>query len=324
MGIIDILKPWFKSEEKYIAWLGIIGIIVLSLLSIYVSVLFNEWIKDFFLYIEQKDTAKFLHSCLVFVPIIIASVVVYCTKSYLAMWISFKWRKWYTEKVFTRWVDTGSHTSSRIDNPDQRISNDINTLCYSSITIFSGLFTELINCITFAIILYNISIGFSIFGFDIPGGLVWISIIYSALGTIVLFLIGRPLIGLNMTQEKYEANFRFGLIKIKEYGDVEGNSILRLRDMFLNIKDNYKMIVNRTLNINIFQNLYLSATIIVPMAIAAPNFFSGLITFGVVMQINSAFNQLQSSLSVLITSYPELARWKAAMNRCKYLFEELK
>lgn len=251
------ITPWFRSGEKKVAWSGLICAIFLSLSYVALSVVLNDWSKHFFDAIENKKLDAFLHRVLLFIPIVILLVSNFCALNYVTQWLSFRWRMWMTSAIQNDWLDNKryykiSNNLGHLDNPDQRITQDITSICYGAFSLFMSLFKSGINFITFAIILWgvskNISVPYKGDFIVIPGLLLWAALFYSLLGIFITFKIGRPLIALDRLQERYEADFRRRLIRViersEEVATIFGEEFERnrLKESFGSIAQNYYIV----------------------------------------------------------------------------------
>jgi putative ATP-binding cassette transporter len=324
------VKPWWTSEESRIAWWGLFGLIALSLISVYLTVIFNEWGKDFFESIGDKNLKEFVNQSFLFLPLFALLMAEFCCRAYLTSWLSFRWRRWMTQQIQDEWLtDKNYHKiqlhHSSFDNPDQRITEDIYIVCYSTTSLFVLFFRDGINFIAFSIILWNLSnhlnitIGEQVL--QIPGLLVWAAILYSAFGIFFTLKFGRPLIDLDRLQEKYEADFRHQLMRIserrEEIATLSGEKFERnrLRETFETLAQNYYSILKRNIYINLFQNFYIHGRIFVPLFIVGPLYLAGSISIGVLMQIRGMFVEVNTSLSSIIVSFHEIANLIASLQR---------
>lgn len=219
------------------------------------------------------------------------------------------------------------HTEQQqiIDNPDQRISDDLNVLTQYTLSLSLGLLSSLVTLCSFITILWHISgpMTFVIAQHTItlPGYMVWFALLYAVLGSLLIWWVGKPLVMLGFNQERYEANFRFGLIRIRENNDAialyhgEPREKQQLSNRFEAIRSNWWSIMRITRRLNIASNFYGQFAIVFPLLVAAPRYFSGAIQMGGLMQISSAFGQVQGSLSWFIDAFSNLATWKACVNR---------
>jgi vitamin B12/bleomycin/antimicrobial peptide transport system ATP-binding/permease protein len=332
------VKPWFVSEEKTLARTGVIALVLMSFFSVYMGVIMNEWSKDFYNTISDKNLSGFKTQVLRFIPILILLIIDFCTRQYFTAWYSFRWRRWKTELLQNHWLDDKHYYKMRIknqivDNPDQRIANDISQVTYGIIGLFQTFFRDGVNFFTFATILWGISntIPMEMFGIhiDIPGFLLWAAIVYSAFGIIITFKVGRPIIDLDRQQEKCEADFRYGLMRINERReeiatfsgeDVEKSS---LKSWFIALTSNYYQILKRTIYINLFQNFYLNVQMFIPLFIVGPAYFGGAITMGILMQIRGMFGEVSNSLMTMVYSYNSIASLIASMQRVANFKEQI-
>ena len=239
------------------------------------------------------------------------------------------WRRWMTEKYMSKWLSHQAyyHTEIQqtIDNPDQRISQDLNALTNGTLSLSLGLLSSLVTLFSFVAILWTVSGSISFMlndhQFVIPGYMVWFALLYAGMGSILIWWIGRPLVGLSFDQERFEANFRFGLIRIRDNADPialyhgaqqEKN---QLSGQFENIRGNWWSIMRLTKRLNVASTFYDQFANIFPILVASPRYFSNAIQLGTLMQVASAFGQVQGALSWFIGAFTDLASWKACVNR---------
>ena len=211
------------------------------------------------------------------------------------------------------------------DNPDQRIAEDLRALTANTISLVLGFISSAVTLLSFVGILWAISgpVTFALLQqeWTIPGYMVWFAIAYAGVGSWIIWWIGKPLVTQNYNQERFEANYRFGLIRVREYAEAialyrgEQRERAQLNENFEQIRQNWWAIMRTTKSLNIATNFYGQFAIIFPLLVAAPRYFSGAITLGVLMQISSAFGQVQDALSWFINAFTTLADWKASINR---------
>ena len=331
-----LLTHWWRSEEKKVAWLGLTALIIASLLVVYSSVLLNNWSREFFTSLEQKDLKKFTHLIIQFSIIIAFMIFTFCTKNYLNLWYSFRWRNWLTKYLEKKWLLSRSYyitplQDDDLDNPDQRLTEDIKRFSYSGVNLFITFFGEGVNVITFSIMLWGLShnISFPIFDqiIKIPGLLIWVAFFYSAIGIVTTFLVGKKLINLQAQQDQREGDFRFRLMKIREWREEiaqlrgEPFELQMLDNSFLALTKNYYNILRKTIYVNALQNFYMNGNTIIPLIIIAPLYFAGTLTLGVMMQIRGIFTYISHSLLSISFSFIEITGWLAALKRLQ-IFEK--
>ena len=324
-----LLKPYWVSEDRKAA-LGLLAFVVaLNLAVVAINVWLNNWNRIFYNALEAKDFPAFKTALAQFCAIAAAFIVVAVVKQFYTMRLQMRWRTWMTDRFLTRWTAHQAYyrieQSRSADNPDQRISEDIRSLTTDSLSLSLGLLNSVVTLLSFITILWTISgpISFALAGQEvtIPGYMVWVALVYAVVGSWITHRVGKRLIGLYFRQEQTEAGFRFGLVRLREnaegvalYGG-ERTEASVLRNRFTLIRDNWHwlMIYMRRL---VFVNAgYGQMAIVFPLIVAAPRYFAGKITLGGLMQINSAFGQVQGALSWFVDSYASLVNWQASSNR---------
>jgi len=331
--------PYFESEEK---WQGrglLAAIVALNLGLVYMAVLFNDWNKLFYDALQDKNQEVFWTQLGRFSYLAFAFIVIAVYKFYLTQLLEMRWRSWMTRTTLQRWL-TGqafyrlelqrfgtpqAGTDSTPDNPDQRIAEDINQFTSLTLGLSMGLLNSLVTLLSFVGILWGLSGGFSFtYGgqeYVIAGFMVWMALLYSAVGSWLTHLIGRRQIPLNFAQQRVEADFRHHMIRVREYSESialdRGEAVERsqLEGRFGAVLTNYLQLIRAQKNLVWFTSFFGQAAVIFPFIVAAPRFFSGAIQLGEVMQISSAFGQVQGALSWLVDSYPNLATWRATTDR---------
>lgn len=325
-----IAFPYFKGDDKWAGRALLAVVIGLQLFQVYLNVRFNTWYKAFYNSLQTKHWDIFLHQLGIFTILAAFFIISAVYQLYLQQWLLIRWRSWLTERYLTRWLDGGTHYRMRlrgdsVDNPDQRIADDLRSFVDSTISIGISLLGSIVTLASFVVILWNLSahnpLMIGSWSMQIPGYLVWAALIYAVFGTWVTHLVGRPLIQLNYDQERYEADFRFNLVRIRENAEEitlltgEQTEKRGLLDRFKNVVINWHGIMNRTKRLTFLTAGYNQAAVIFPFVVVSPLYFAGAMMLGGLMQISSAFGQVQSSLSFFVTAYSSIADWKAVLNR---------
>ncbi len=321
-----LARPYWKSEERTRAWGLLIAIIALTLGLVYVEVLFNDWYREFYNSLEQKNQADFTDLLLYFAFLAVVFIAASIYKLYLTQMLTMRWRAWLTRQYLAEWLERQVYyrlqlDSHGTDNPDQRIAEDLRLFTDGSLSLSLGLLQAVVTLASFVVILWSVSGAIEIFGVNIPGYMVWAALIYAILGSVLTHYVGRQLIPLNFQQERLEADFRFNLVRLRENaegialyrGERSENDVLLTR--FELIRANWWSLMTITKRLTGFTAGYSQAAIIFPYIVAAPRFFTGSMPLGGLMQIASAFGQVQSSLSWFVNSYGTLANWKASVDR---------
>lgn len=322
--------PYFVGEDRWAGRILLVAVIALEFAWVYVTVLLNEWSNAFYNSLQEKNYEAFKHLFWLFAAYATGAIIVAVYQIYLKQWLQIRWRTWMTDKYQQAWLEGQTHYRMRLkgdiaDNPDQRISVDINAYIEQTIAIFLGILNAVTSLASFAVILWGLSgdFRFNLFGSEIaiPGYLVWAAFAYAALGTWLTHLIGRVLVPLNYNQQRFEANYRVDLVRVRENGEqialMGGEPVERTRllDRFGHIIHNYWGLMIAQKRLTWFTAGYGQASTIFPYIVVAPAYFSNAIQLGQLMQTASAFGQVQSSFSFFVNSYQTLAEWKAVVDR---------
>jgi putative ATP-binding cassette transporter len=322
--------PYWRSEERWRARILLAVIVGLTLGGVFLLVLLNEWNREFFNAIQDKDFGSFGTLLIQFCVLAAVYIVGAVYKLYFTQMLQMRWRIWLTHRFVGRWLQHQAYyrlelADTRTDNPDQRISEDLNSFTSDTLSLGLGLLSSVVTLVSFISILWVISgpLNFVVGGVpvEIPGYMVWVAIGYAFVGSILAHLIGRPLIGLSFQQQRLEADFRYSLVRVREnaegiamYGG-ETPERTGLMGRVERIRLNWWQLMRFTKRLTFMTVGYAQIADIFPILVAAPRYFSGAISLGVLTQIGNAFGQVQGSLSWFIESYSQVAGWKAVVDR---------
>jgi putative ATP-binding cassette transporter len=334
--VLALALPYFNSEEKWKARGLLAAIIALNLAAVYMLVLLNEWNRVFYDSLQNKDQVTFWRELGRFTYLAFGFIIIAVYRFYLRQVLEMRWRRWMTANYLDRWLANkafyqlelkrfAKDTDAPPDNPDQRIADDLNMFTSSTLGLSMGLLSSVITLVSFVGILWTLSGSFS-FDFNgsaytIPGFMVWMAVLYCAIGSVLAHYIGRPQIALNFQQQRVEADFRVHLVRVREYSESialdRGEPVERqhLGDRFGSVLENYWKLIKAQKRLIWFTNGFGQAATVFPFIVAAPRFFSGAIQLGQLMQISSAFGRVQDSLSWFVDSYSALAAWRATTDR---------
>jgi vitamin B12/bleomycin/antimicrobial peptide transport system ATP-binding/permease protein len=321
-----LAKPYWVSEERAKGLALLVAVVGLSLGLVYLNVQFNSWYNDFYNAIQDKkgDEAWRLVGVFTFLAFIYIAAAVY--RLYLRQMLEIEWRKWLNERYLRNWLGERAYYKLQLldrgtDNPDQRIAEDLRVFVELTLRLALGLLSAVVTLISFVTILWIISGALEIGGISIPGYMVWAALLYAIAGTWLTHVIGKPLIGLEFERQRYEADYRFSLVRLRE--NSEGVALYRgekeelenFRGRFANVIANWWSIMRKQKQLGFFTTSYDQLAIIFPLVVALPRYLSGAIQLGGLMQISSAFGQVQGSLSWFIEAYTLFAQWKATVDR---------
>jgi putative ATP-binding cassette transporter len=325
-----IALPYFRSEERYTAC-GLLACVVSGQLALVaMAVAENYWRNAFFQTLQEKSWSGFVDQFLVYVAIGVGFVLATVYQRYFTQWLTIRWRHWLTARYLDRWLDGPVHyramiVPGRIDNPDQRIAEDVRQFIDTTLSLTVGLLGEIARLFSFVAVLWTLSdlIPVHLFGqsYVIPGYLVWAALIYAVLGTAMTHWIGRSLIPLDFEQERREADFRFALVRLRE--NAEAVALLRgetsekqeLLTRFRAIMQNWFRLMARQQWVGLFTGAYRRFSLYFPYFAMAPLYFGGNMQFGAFMQSGSAFNQVRDAFSYFISSYLKIAELSAVIQR---------
>ena len=326
-----LMSSYWHSKEKWKARGLLAGVIALSLGQVYMLVLLNGWNNDFYNALQERAFEEFWpligqFTCFAFLYIIMAVYAIYVKQI-----LEIKWRSWMTEKYLDRWLGHQIYYRLQVsgqddmDNPDQRIADDINSFVNLTLSLFVGFLKQLTSLVAFVVILWNLSGSLDIPLGDtvlsVPGYMVFVTLIYSVAGTWLAHKVGRRLIRLNYDQQRFEADFRFSMIRVREnsesvafYGG-EQPEMQNFKERFAMVISNFWGLMKRTKLLNFYVNGYAQIAIIVPVLMCAPQYFKGAMQLGGFMQTISAFGRVQDALSYFVESYDSIAQYAAVTRR---------
>jgi putative ATP-binding cassette transporter len=325
-----IAAPYFRSEDKWAGRGLLAAVIALELAGVYLTVLFNSWNNVFYNALQEHNQAVYTYQIGYFCVLAAFWVALNVYKLYLNQWLQIRWRRWMTARYLSGWLHDANHYRMQLlgdaaDNPDQRIADDTQRFVEQTLALGIGLLSAVVTLASFVIILWTLSneAPLHLFGKDIPipGYLVWGALIYAMVGTLFTHLIGRPLVGLNFQQQRYEADFRFNLVRVRENAEqialLHGEPVERSRLLarFALVVENWLGIMTRTKKLTALTATYSQASVIFPYVLIAPAYFAEKIQLGGMMQTASAFSSVQDSLSFFISSYRTLAEWQSVVAR---------
>ena len=326
-----LMSSYWHSQEKWKARGLLAGVIALTLGQVYMLVLLNGWNNDFYNALQQRAFESFWPLIGQFAGFAFLHIIFAVYAVYVRQILEIKWRKWMTDKYLDRWL--GHQTYYRLqvagqddmDNPDQRIADDVNSFVNLTLSLFVGVLKQATSLVAFVVILWNLSGSLDIPLGDtvlsVPGYMVFVTLIYSIVGTWLAHKVGRKLIRLNYDQQRFEADFRFSMVRVREnsesvafYGG-EKPELQNFRERFALVIGNFWGLMKRTKLLNFYVNGYAQIAIIVPVLMCAPQYFNGTMQLGGFMQTISAFGRVQDALSYFVQSYDSIARYVAVIRR---------
>ena len=327
----DLAWPYWKSDERWSAIGLLVSVIALNLFAVWLNVRLNTWNNNFYNALQQYNWNEFWRQFGIFGIIAFALIVDAVYSLYLRQILHIRWRRWLTEYFLHRWLDDQQYYRMQLDqsvtdNPDQRISDDLDSFATMSLGLSLGLLSSFVTLVSFLSILWVLSGALIVplgggAKISIPGYMVFAALIYAVAGTFLTRWIGYPLVRLGFNQQRYEADFRFSLVRLREnaenvafYGG-EARELDTFQTRFGRIIENWWGIIRRRKKLTWLTTGYGQLAVVFPFIVAAPRYFNKVIQLGGLMQIASAFGQVQDSLSFIISSYTEIAQYQAVVQR---------
>ncbi|WP_407313564.1 SbmA/BacA-like family transporter [Pseudomonas sp. nanlin1] len=323
-SLIPIISLYWGSQERAFAWFAILTLLALSILGVVSALAINEWYKNFYNAIQDRDVRGFYSLIGFFVGISIFCVARLVAVTYLVDLLALKWRRWLTRYYISKWGSASARAHEIewiIDNPDQRIAEDIKKFTFESLDLLCGLIYTAVSIISFSFVLVEISGEASVWGVTVPAHMFWAAILYAFFGTYICQRIGSSLVLLSNDQQRSEADLRFELVsfrsnslmqRIEKINCSRKASVMKKLEVSLT---NMRQVIMVKSRLTLFSISYNKFCLIFSSMLAVPRFFAGSLSFGDIMQINSAFGNLCENLCWFISAYERLAAWKATTQR---------
>ncbi len=325
-----LARPYFFSEDRWAGRVLLGTVIAIELSVVAINVMLNQWNNRFYNALQERNWDAFIYEIGFFCVLAAIYIVLAVYQLYLNQWLQIRWRRWMTRYYLDHWLAGANHYRMQLlgdaaDNPDQRIAEDINMFIDRTLAISVGLLSAIVTLVSFVVILWTLSAAapLHLFGasFTIPGYLVWAALLYAAVGTTLTHLIGWPLVSLNFRQQRFEADFRFNLVRVRENSEQiallggETAEQERLLDRFGYVVGNFLLIMHRTKKLTFLTSGYTQISIVFPFIVISPAYFAGAVQLGGLMQTASAFTSVQTALSFFVNAYRSLAEWRAVIAR---------
>ncbi|KWF70448.1 ABC transporter ATP-binding protein/permease [Burkholderia pseudomultivorans] len=327
----SLIKPYWVSSEWKVAWGLLVTIIAMNLCVVWINVQLNKWNAQFYNALQAKNVHDFPNLLMQFSALAFGFIILAVYGRYLRQMLGFRWRQWLTERFLGQWL--GDRAFYRIerdrlaDNPDQRITDDLQSFATTTLSLSLDLLSTVVTLVSFITILWSLAgaLTFAVGAtpVTIPGYMVWAAALYAVVGSLIIQKVGHPLVSINYQQQRVEADFRFGLIRVREnaeqiaFYDGEKTETGNAHSLFMRIRDNWWRVMKYTKRLTFVLSFYGQIAIIFPLVVAAPRYFAGAFSFGVLMQISSAFGTVSDSFSWFINSYATLVEWRATVNRLR-------
>ena len=325
-----LIRPFWLSGEKLVAWSLLLAVIASILVSVGVSAKLSFVFAEMMDGLNDRDMGVFKTAGLWYLGWVALGIVITLARVIFGRTLTIIWRRWLTGRFINKYLANRLYNQMElkdygIDNPDQRMSEDMEVLCDKSLGLILGMFHNLANIVTFAAVMWAVSgaLDFSWRGqdFSIPGYMMWLSVSYAIFVTWLVHKVAGSMTGLEFRRRGVEANFRFSLTRIRENAEsialIGGETRERasLGQCFSEIWKNWVELLKVRRNLNAVQSLTNQLMTLLPLVAAMPGYFAGTITFGGLLQLQGAFITLTRSLEWFANYYQKLAEWKSSVDR---------
>ncbi len=328
-----LTKSYWQSEEKKKAFFLLACIIALTLGIVFMLVQLNTWNNSFYTALQNYETDKIFAELIHFSWLAAIYIILAVYSYYLQQTLVLNWRRWLTTRFIDIWLQNKTYYNLQMfgkdtDNPDQRISEDVRQFVEMTLSFTIGILKAFCTFASFVVILYQLSgpLTFSFAGqtWTINGYMLWASLIYSVIGTYITHKLGHKLVKLNFVQQRYEADFRFSMMRLREsaesvaFYEGEGQEAKVFKQRFKQLLDNFWQLVNKQKQLVFLTSGYSQVAIIFPFVVAMNRYLAKQISLGGLMQVASAFGRVQDSLSYFVDMYSSIAQWQAVVMRLTY------
>jgi vitamin B12/bleomycin/antimicrobial peptide transport system ATP-binding/permease protein len=320
----SIAKSYWYSEEKWRARGLLLIVVLMSLGYTGLSVMLNNKRGELISALSAKDEARFWQTILIFVGILVVYAPLYAGYIYLRDRLGLQWRQWLTDHFIDRYFQHRAfynlnHAAANIDNPDQRIAEDVKSFTHESLNLLLAVVDSLLAIGAFSSVLWGIS-----------KPLILFLVIYALIGTLTTVgVFGKPLMQLNFAQLKKEADFRFSLVRVRENAEAiafyqgEQYESEQIKGRFVEVFDNLKRLIFWELNLNILTNAYEFIPFVLPAIVVAPGIFAGELEIGKVTEAQGAFIRVFFSLNLIVARFQSLTNFGAGVERLYTFLESL-
>ncbi|PWC17793.1 ABC transporter ATP-binding protein/permease [Brenneria corticis] len=326
----QLIAPFWCARRALLCWLLLLAVIALTLSVVWISVLYNNWSKDFYDaladYFQHASIAALAWRYAGYTALFVLAIV---CGNWLKKLLIIRCRQDMTRHFERLWLTHGAHYRLSLrgepDNPDQRIAEDIRLLIEQSLELLLSLLKNIARFFSFIVILWQLSgvQTFSIGGHSITihGYLVWIALGYALINSLFAHLLGYRLHGLNIARQRAEADYRATLLRVREHSEQialyqgEAAEQTRMQRRFRAIADNWRRLMGQEFRLESFITSYFRLSLMIPVFAILPVYLARQITLGAVMQASSAFGYVLDAFGWFINSYRQLVAWSATIER---------
>lgn len=327
----QLTKCYWQSKERFSAYLLLTVVIIFTLAMIGITVAMSHWLNSFYDALQNYDKRSIADLIFVFIFIAALYMIIAVYRYYMQQVLGLRWRRWLTAQFLSHWLDQRNYyylecfDRDHTDNPDQRIQEDIASLVSLSLGLLLEFIRSVVTVISFTYILWRLSgvltLHLGPYTLAIPGYLVWVSLVYTFIGTFITFKIGRPLVGLTYLQQRREADFRYAAVDLRNHAEhvalYQGEKRQQhlFTRLFKAVLDNWYEIILRQKLLLWFTAGFNQLAVLLPLLVVLPNYLAKFFKLGGLMQAINAFGQVQDAMSFFVNSYTTIAEWRAVNRR---------
>ena len=324
-----LCRTYWTSREAVRGALLLLGAIFFELATVYASLLIADSQRHVVEDLEQRQPADFVVAATVYVGFLVLLVVVSAYRIYVRQVLEVRWRRNLTEHYVSRWIGPHAYGQSQLhgdlDNPDQRIAEDIRDFVASALGLALSLLAAVATLVAFGGVLWKLSSDWRIpldgSLLHVPGLLFWVALIAAGVSIAVTQLVGRRLVPINYDRLRFEADFRYGLVRfrdhVKEVALSRGDAVERkgASERFQHVYDVFLQLIRAERNLSLVTGGVGQLSGLLPLLLAMPAYFGGLLTLGMILQARVSYDQVSGALLWFVNAYREIARWRANVER---------
>ena len=333
-----LTRVYWTSSDAALGGLLLALTIALELGTVYGSVLLSVAQRRIFDAFESRHVVAFSHAFGVFLGLALAFVFVSTYRIYVRQRLEIRWRQWLTDHYLEQWISSQAYCQMELhhkltDNPDQRISEDVRTFVASALGLSLSLLSAVATLVSFAGILWSLSGHWAVVVrgvyVNMPGVMMWVALLYAVVTSWLTHRVGRRLVPLQFDRERFEADFRFALVRFRENVELvalsrgEDSTRRKALGRFGGVVTNWLQLIRAQRNLTLVTTGIGQANALVPLLVAAPGYFAGSLSLGSVMQTNIAYGQVSGALAWFVNAYQEIAQWHASIERLLTFTEEI-
>jgi vitamin B12/bleomycin/antimicrobial peptide transport system ATP-binding/permease protein len=334
----DAALGFWRRDAGATAWVLTTFIVILAFVNLVLQYRLNVWNRAMFDALDHKDGSTVLRQSLIFLPLTFGVVCVAAASVYARMTTQQRWRTWLNGHVLDRWISSGRYYQLNLvpgdhQNPEYRVAEDLRLSCEAPVDFGAGILSALLSAVTFIGVLWFIggTLTVTLGGrtLDIPGFLVIAAVVYAVLASGAMAFIGRRFVAVSEQKNQAEAEYRYGLTRVREYGESiallggEGEERYGLDKAFQSVLAHWRELVTQWMRTTIVSQTSSAFVPVLPILLCAPKYVAGSMTLGEVMQASSAFVTVQVAFNWLVDNYPRLADWTASARRLGSLLVSL-